>query len=73
MYFLYIGYFESWKPNFNIYWFYIALGWGLLLKGPLVLMLAGLVIAGMAATRGRRWYEVLRDLGLPVTVESNRN
>ena len=64
MYFLYIGYFESWKPNFNIYWFYIALGWGLLLKGPLVLMLAGLVIAGMAATRGRRWYEVLRDLRL---------
>jgi len=64
MYFLYIGYFEKWKTNFNIYWFYVALGWGLLLKGPLVLMLAGLVIAGMAATRGRRWYEVPRDLRL---------
>ena len=62
MYFLYAGYFEEWKPNRKIYLFYAALGWGMLLKGPLVIMLAGLAVAGMAATRGRRWYEVFRDL-----------
>lgn len=62
MYFLYAGYFEEWKPNWKIYLFYVALGWGMLLKGPLVLMLAGLVVIGMAATRGKRWYEVFRDL-----------
>ena len=49
MYFLYTGYFEEWKPNRNIYLFYAALGWGMLLKGPLVIVLAGLAIAGMAA------------------------
>ena len=64
MYFLYTGYFEEWKPNWSIYLFYVALGWGLLLKGPLVLVLAALTVAGMAATRGRRWYEVPRDLRL---------
>ena len=62
MYFLYVGYFEEWKPNRKIYLFYVALGWGMLLKGPLVLMLAALVVLGMAATRGKRWYEVPRDL-----------
>ena len=62
MYFLYVGYFEEWKPNWKIYLFYVALGWGMLLKGPLVVMLAALVVLGMAATRGKRWYEVLRDL-----------
>jgi len=62
MYFLYVGYFEEWKPNWKIYLFYAALGWGMLLKGPLVIMLAVLTVAGMAATRGRRWYEVFRDL-----------
>ena len=64
MYFLYTGYLEKWKPNWKIYLFYVALGWGMLLKGPLVLLLAGLVVAGMAATRGRQWYEVFRDLRL---------
>ena len=62
MYFLYTGYFEERKANPKIYLFYAALGWGMLLKGPLVLMLAALVVAGMAATRGKRWYEVFRDL-----------
>lgn len=64
MYFLYTGYFEDWKPNRKLYLFYAALGWGMLLKGPLVIVLAGLTVAGMAATRGKRWYEVLRDLRL---------
>ena len=62
MYFLYVGYFEEWKPNWKLYLFYVALGWGMLLKGPLVIVLAGMVVAGMAATRGKRWYEVFRDL-----------
>ena len=62
MYFLYVGYFAEWKPNRQLYLFYVALGWGALLKGPLVLMLAGMVVIGMAATRGKRWYEVFRDL-----------
>ena len=62
MYFLYVGYFEEWKPNRKLYLFYVALGWGMLLKGPLVIVLAGLVVAGMAATRGKHWYEVFRDL-----------
>ena len=64
MYFLYTGYLEKWKPNWKIYLFYVALGWGMLLKGPLMLLLAGLVVVGMAATRGRQWYEVFRDLRL---------
>ena len=62
MYFLYVGYFEEWKPNWKLYLFYVALGWGMLLKGPLVIALAGMVVIGMAATRGKRWYEVFRDL-----------
>ena len=62
MYFLYVGYLEEWKPNRKLYLFYVALGWGMLLKGPLVLILAGLVVSGAAATRGRRWFEVFRDL-----------
>ena len=36
----------------------------MLLKGPLVVMLAGLVVLGLMAMRGKRWYEVLRDLRL---------
>ena len=62
MYFLYVGYFEEWKANRKIYLFYVALGWGMLLKGPLVIILAALIVLGMAATRGKRWYEVPRDL-----------
>ena len=62
MYFLYVGYAENWRANNSIYLFYVALGWGMLLKGPLVVMLAGLVVIGLMAMRGKRWYEVLRDL-----------
>ena len=64
MYFLYVGYAENWRANNWIYLFYVALGWGMLLKGPLVVMLAGLVVLGLMAMHGKRWYEVLRDLRL---------
>ena len=64
MYFLYVGYAENRRANNCIYLFYVALGWGMLLKGPLVVMLAGLVVLGLMAMRGRRWYEVPRDLRL---------
>ena len=64
MYCLYVGYAEKRRANGFIYLFYAALGWGMLLKGPLVLMLAGLVVIGLMAMRGKRWYEVPRDLRL---------
>ena len=64
MYFLYVGYAENWRANNRIYLFYAALGWGMLLKGPLVVMLAGMVVVGLMVMRGKRWYEVLRDLRL---------
>lgn len=65
MYFLYVGYAEKHQGNAQIYLFYVALGAGMLLKGPLVLLLAGLVIAGLMLMRGRRWYEVPKELRLP--------
>lgn len=54
MYFLYIGYLENWKSNRWIYGFYIVLGWGMVLKGPLVLILAGLAVLAMMIWK-RRW------------------
>ncbi|MDD4818340.1 MAG: glycosyltransferase family 39 protein [Victivallaceae bacterium] len=54
MLFLYLGYFANWKSNRLIYGFYAFLGWGMVLKGPLVLILAGLVVLGMMI-RFRRW------------------
>lgn len=54
MYFLYTGYFEQMKCNARIYGFYAVLGWGMVLKGPLVIPLAGLVVVCMMI-RLRRW------------------
>lgn len=54
MYFLYAGYLEEWKANGKIYGFYIMLGWGMILKGPLVLILAGLIVLAMMIWK-RRW------------------
>ena len=64
MYFLWVGYAETGRSNRKLYFFYAALGWGALLKGPLVLILAGLVVAGLMAVRGREGFAVLRDLRL---------
>ena len=57
MYFLYTGYFEEQRCNHRIYGFYAALGWGMVLKGPLVVLLAGLTVLGMIL-RSRRWRTV---------------
>ena len=54
MLFLYLGYFEKWRSNRLIYGFYALLGWGMVLKGPLVLILAGLTVLGMMI-KYRRW------------------
>ena len=54
MYFLYAGYLEEWKSNWKIYGFYIVLGWGMILKGPLVLILSGLIVLAMMIWK-RRW------------------
>ena len=60
MYFLYRGYFEEFKSNKKIYLFYLMLGLGVLLKGPLPVLLAGCVILGMLLW-SRRW-KMLREL-----------
>ena len=60
MYFLYTGYFEEWRCNRRIYGFYAVLGWGMVLKGPLVVILAGLTILGMMLW-SRRW-RMIREL-----------
>ena len=62
MYFLYTGYAENRRSNRRIYLFYAALGAGMLLKGPLVLLLAGMVAAGLLVFRGKRWYRELKEL-----------
>ena len=54
MFFLYTGYFEDMKSNVRIYGFYACLGWGMILKGPLVVILAGLTVLAMMF-RLRRW------------------
>ncbi|MBO4490703.1 MAG: glycosyltransferase family 39 protein [Lentisphaeria bacterium] len=54
MFFLYAGYFENMKSNVWIYGFYACLGWGMILKGPLVVILAGLTVLAMMV-RLRRW------------------
>ena len=54
MFFLYIGYFEDMKSNAWIYGFYACLGWGMILKGPLVVILAGLTVLAMMF-HSRRW------------------
>lgn len=54
MYFLYIGYFEKKQSNRWIYAFYALLGWGAILKGPLVILLAGLVVLAMMIL-SRNW------------------
>ena len=54
MLFFYIGYLENWKANGWIYGFYMMLVWGMILIGPLVLILAGLVVLGMMIW-SRRW------------------
>ena len=54
MMFFYLGYLEKLKANFMIYGFYAFLGWGLVLKGPLVVILAGLTIAALMCVM-RRW------------------
>ncbi len=64
MYFLYTGYAEEWKSNRRIYLFYAALGWGVLLKGPLPVILAGIVVVSLMVMRKEKWYEVLRDMRL---------
>ncbi len=51
MLFLYLGYLENMKSNPWIYGFYAFLGWGGLLKGPLVVILAGLVFLGLMIWR----------------------
>ena len=58
MYFLYTGYFEEWRCNRRIYGFYAVLGWGMVLKGPLVVILAGLTVLGMMLW-SRRWKMLL--------------
>ena len=60
MYFLYTGYFEEWRCNRRIYGFYATLGWGMVLKGPLVVILAGLTVLGMMLW-SRRW-KMIREL-----------
>ncbi len=47
MFFLYIGYLEHGKSNPWLYGFYAALGWGMVLKGPVVIILSGLVILAL--------------------------
>ena len=54
MYFLYVGYFENMKATNWLYGFYVCLGWGMILKGPLVVILAGLTVLAMMC-RTRRW------------------
>ncbi len=54
MYFLYIGCFEHNRGNAWLYAFYAMLGWGTLLKGPVVLAWAGLTVLCVAVHR-RNW------------------
>ena len=54
MAFLYLGYFERMESNPLIYGFYLCLAWGVLLKGPLVVILAGLTVLAMMIVF-RRW------------------
>lgn len=54
MLFFYTGYLEKWRANGWIYAFYAFLGWGVLLKGPLALILAGLIIFVVMVVF-RRW------------------
>ncbi len=54
MYFLYMGCLEENKGNHWIYGFYVMLGWGTVLKGPLMIILAGLVILCVILQR-RNW------------------
>ncbi len=54
MVFLYFGYFQQWQANWRIYLFYLLLGLSVLFKGPLALLLAGLVVLGMLLW-SRRW------------------
>ncbi|MFA7230890.1 MAG: glycosyltransferase family 39 protein [Victivallaceae bacterium] len=48
MLFLYTGYFEKRKANWHLYLFYITLGLSVLLKGPVTVVLAALVVLCMA-------------------------
>ena len=54
MYFLYVGYLEEMRCNNWIYGFYAALGWAAVLKGPVAVILAGLVVLAMML-KTRRW------------------
>lgn len=54
MMFFYLGYLEKMKSNFLIYGFYAFLGWGLVLKGPVVIILAGLAIFALMCLL-KRW------------------
>ena len=58
MLFLYLGCFDRRESSRWIYGFYASLAAGMLLKGPLILILAGLVVV-TAAALFRRWRLVL--------------
>jgi len=45
--FLYVGYFEKRRVTGWIYAFYAMLGWGLLLKGPVAVIIPALTVLGM--------------------------
>ncbi len=68
MYFLYVGVLETGKSNSYLYGFYALAGWGVLLKGPVVVILAGLVVAvELVRRRDWRFLAELRILtGIPV-------
>ena len=57
---LYLGYFERRRANAWLYGFYALLGWGMVLKGPVPVILAGLTVLLMAI-RERSW-RMLLDL-----------
>ena len=54
MLFLYLGCFEKRRSSPLIYGFYVALAAGMLLKGPLILVLAGIVVVAAALLFRRR-------------------
>jgi 4-amino-4-deoxy-L-arabinose transferase-like glycosyltransferase len=54
MYLLYRGYFEEMKANWRLYFFYVALGVCVLIKGPVAVALAGFAVVLFALVR-RDW------------------
>lgn len=67
MYFLYLGYIKDRKVNHYIYGFYLMLGLGMLLKGPLNVILAGLVCLAWMI-RYKDWKMPLKVRPLPGAV-----